>query len=394
MKSLLIVLVLASSLFSAKVVELGEKYQQSKKCKACHHHIVKEWENSWHSKSHFDKDEYFRATIKYVSRKTRKSLNSVKIQCATCHNPRISVTSTDIGYEIDALMNLTRGSTVDKALESDVISEGINCLVCHNVDKILSDKDESHRGINRVEWTNSGTMVGPFDDSKSPYHSAEYRDFLDHDSDKLCLVCHANDKSVAGVVFTNMGKEFIPGRKKCVDCHMGPKEPGIASTLRVKGKTKKRDVRTHGFEGAHFESFIRDALVLNLSKKGSSIYIEIKNPQPHNIPSGFGARELLIDVTYKKNNREMKTESISLTRYYTSKRNKQTIPHLAVSMTKDTSIPAEGKKILKVKKLQGATDVEVKIYYRLVNDKVRSILQLKEKIWSRKSLITSKSLHL
>ncbi|MDD2567283.1 MAG: hypothetical protein PHS10_04795, partial [Thiovulaceae bacterium] len=79
-------------LFGAKPVEVGERFADSEKCKACHIHIVKDWEESWHAKSHYDKDEYLRATTEYVSRKTRKSLNGVKVQCATCHNPRISVT--------------------------------------------------------------------------------------------------------------------------------------------------------------------------------------------------------------------------------------------------------------------------------------------------------------
>jgi len=394
-KILLSLLLVISTLFSAEVVEVEEMFQQSQNCKSCHMHIVKDWEKSWHARSHYNSDEYLKATMDYVSRKTRKSLNSVKVQCATCHNPRISVTSTDMDYEIDAVMGLDKGSDVNKALENDSINEGINCVVCHNIDKIHTDKDESKRGINRIKWMKSGVMTGPYSDAKSPYHKVEHRDFMDKKSDKLCFVCHANDRAMGGMVFTDMKSEYKKSEKACVDCHMGPKKMGIAASLPIdNGKPRKRNVRKHGFEGAHIDSMLKNSLSVDLKAKGSDLIISIKNPQPHNVPSGFGARELIVDVTYKTSSRESSTKSISLTRKYTSKRGKPTIPHLAVKSTKDVSIPANGKKVLKVPILKESAKVEVKVYYRLVNDEVRSILDLKGHVWSKKTLITSKSLKL
>ncbi|MBU1989253.1 hypothetical protein KJ691_00765 [bacterium] len=395
MKIILSILLAFTALFAAKAVEVGERFEDSQKCKACHLHIVKDWEKSWHAKSHYESDEYFKATIDYVSRKTRKSLNSVKVQCATCHNPRISVTSTGIDYEIMAVMELDKDSKVNQALKSDAIDEGINCVVCHNIDKIHSDKDESFRGINRVEWTKSGTMTGPYDDAMSPYHKVEHRDFMDNNSDQLCFVCHANDRAVKGLVFTDMQSEYKKSDKGCVDCHMGPKTMGVAATLKLdNGKAKKREIRSHGFAGGHVASMWEDALNINARQKGNDIVVSISNPQPHNIPSGFGSRELLLEMVFKKGHQDIGNKSISLTRTYTSKRDKPTIPHLAVKASEDLSIPANGKKILKVSNEAGATSVEIKLYYRLVNDEVRSILKLKDPIWSDKSFIASKTLKL
>ena len=105
------------SLFAAaEVVKVDTKFQDSKSCKACHLRIVKEWEESWHSRSHYENDEYFRKSLDYYARKTRKNPNAVKVECATCHNPRISVTSTSDDYEIAAVMGLTKGDSVDKAV--------------------------------------------------------------------------------------------------------------------------------------------------------------------------------------------------------------------------------------------------------------------------------------
>jgi len=396
MKIILIVLLGLTTLFgAAKVVKVDERFQDSQNCKACHLRIVSEWKESWHSKSHYEQDEYFRKSLKYVSRKTRKSLNSVKVQCATCHNPRISVTSTGMDYEIDAIMGLDKNSAVDKAVHDNAISEGINCVVCHNIDKIHDDRDASMRGINRVSWTKSGTMTGPFKDAKSPYHKTVHHKFMNENPNKLCLVCHANDTSVKGIVFTNMQDEYKKGSKNCVECHMGPQRRDVAATYKMyNGKAKMRNVRNHGFVGAHSNSLWVNALSLKLSQKGNNILVNIKNPQPHNIPSGFGSREILVTLLFKKGSKTIEQKEISLTRHYTRKRAKVTIPHLAKKQSKDMSIPAKGKKVLKVNTVEGATSVEVELNYRLVNDEVRTLLKLEGSNWSEKHYITKSTLHL
>jgi len=394
-KALFFLFTFVISLFATQNVAVGEMFENSQKCKACHLHIVNDWEESWHAKSHYKNDEYFRKTIDYVKRKTRKSLNSVKVQCASCHNPRISVTSTSIDYEIDVLMGLDDDSEVNKAISSESIGEGINCVVCHNIDKIHSKADESVRGINRVEWTKSGVMSGPYDDASSPYHKVEHRDFMDTKPDQLCFVCHANDKAVNGFVFTDMKSEYKKGKKSCVDCHMGARELGVAATLRdAQGKRKTRKVRAHRFEGAHTSNMWVDALGLSLSQEKKDLMIMITNPQPHNIPSGFGSRELLVEVAFKSNNKTTKTKTISLTRHYTSKRNKPTIPHLAVSSSKDMSIAAGGKKVLKMPLENSSDSVEVNIYYRLVNDEIHALLKLEEGIWSKRNFIVKDTIKL
>ena len=396
MKIILIALLGLTTLFgSAKVVKVDERFQDSQSCKSCHLRIVKEWKSSWHSRSHYENDEYFRKSLDYVSRKTRKSLNSVKVQCATCHNPRISVTSTDMDYEIDAVMGLDKGSAVDKAVHDNAISEGINCVVCHNIDKIHDDRDASMRGINRVTWTTSGTMTGPYKNAKSPYHKTVHHKFMDEKPNKLCFVCHANDTSAKGLVFTNMQQEYKKGSKNCVECHMGPQRRDVAATYKMyNGKAKIRNVRDHGFMGAHSSVMWVNALGLKLSQKGNNVLINIKNPQPHNIPSGFGSREIVVTILFKKDSKILEQKEISLTRHYTRKRGKVTIAHLAKKQSKDMSIPAKGKKILKVAKVAGATSIEVELNYRLVNDEVRELLKLKGSNWSKKHYIIKSTLHL
>jgi len=395
MKILLVILFGFTALFSAEVVVVEDRFQDSDSCKACHLRIVNEWKGSWHAKSHTQHDEYFRKSLEYVSRKTRKSLNSVKVQCATCHNPRISITSTDQDYEIEAVLGLDKGSAIDKAVHSDTISEGINCVVCHNIDKIHDEYDSTKRGINRVEWTKSGTMTGPYSNAKSPYHKTVSHKFMNTQPNKLCFVCHANDTSVKGLVFTNMEKEYKKGSKNCVDCHMGEKRRDVAATYKMyNGKAKMRDVRSHGFMGAHTPSMWKNALSVKLSQKGINLVIQINNPQPHNLPSGFGSREIIVDVIYKKGLKVIQEKTISLTRNYTRRKNKVTIAHLAKKQSKDVSIPAQGKKVLKIPTVAGATSVDVELNYVLVNEEVRTLLKLKGTNWAKRNFITQKSLKL
>lgn len=389
MRSLWLLAIVSLSLYAAEVVQVGDKFKDSGKCKACHSHIVKQWDNSWHAKSHYGNDEYFQKTIDYVARKSSgKSLNTIKIECATCHNPRISVTSTSAEYEAIASLKLDKDSAATKAVNNDAISEGINCVVCHNIDQIHDNLPDSKRGMNRVSWMPSGTMTGPYGDAKSPYHKVEPRDFMDTNPNQLCFVCHANDTSEEGHRFINMQSEFKSGGKACVDCHMSTRQEGVAATLRdANGQAHKRLIRDHGFKGGHIESMWQGALKVDVRKSARGLDVTLENPQPHALPSGFGSREILIEAQYMSGSKVMKNEVLSLSTHYLSKRDKPTIPHLAVKTTESVSIPAQGSKTFALPLQPGADQVVVSVSYRLVNDEVRELLDLKDPIWSKKMLI-------
>lgn len=364
---------------------LNVKYHDSKKCMACHIKQVKKWSNSYHAKSHYNSDEYLRKTMDYYSRKTRRPINAVKVECAACHNPRIAVTSTDDQYHIDVLFGLDKNSHVNKAVSDSSLSEGVNCLVCHNVDKILDHLPEDRRGVHRIAWNKVGTMSGPFKNVKSPYHQSQYRDFFEDKPEKLCFVCHANDRSKEGLLFTNMKAEYKKSDQTCTDCHMGPKKEGIASNLPMnKGKPFKRMVRDHNFAGAHVSWMWEAALKISAKRQGKRIHVTISNDIPHNIPSGFGARELVLDVTYRSGTDVLRKKSVSLTQRYRDKRGKPTIPHLAKTATKDASVPAQGSKVVKLPVIDGAGQVMIELSYRLVNDEIRKMLKLEDPIWSKK----------
>ncbi len=397
MKPLILLLLLVTFVYAGEPVPLDEKYAKSSKCMKCHFPIVKQWKNSWHAKSHFENDEYFRESIKYMARKVReKSIDTLQVQCAKCHNPRISITETTADDEVAAYLHLKTHKPIENAVKSKDINEGINCAVCHNIDRIHKSRDPSVRGIELLDWLPAGKMGGPFDDAKSSYHQTFQRDFMVTKTNDLCLVCHANQRSIRGFIFANTEQEYKKQRnpKLCVDCHMSEKQPGIASTQKIdNGKPKQRLVRAHGFKGAHSPELIKGALEFSLKKAGKQLLIQLDNPNPHNVPTGYGGREIIIDVAYHAGNKKI-SKSLSLTTHYTSKRKKKTIPECAVGATEDHSIPAMGKKVYKLDIPASVQKAVVTVSYRLVNDEIVKILDLKESLWSEKMLVAQKELTL
>jgi hypothetical protein len=170
---------------------------------------------------------------------------------------------------------------------------------------------------------------------------------------------------------------------------MSPKREGVASTLPIEnGRAKKRMVREHGFIGAHTASMWEEALTITGTQKGSKLLLTITNDNPHNIPTGFGAREIIVDITYMSGSATVEQKQLSLTQHYTDKRGNVTIPHLAVKATEDFSIPANSNRSFAVGIPKGAGNALVTVSYRLVNNEVRELLELKEKEWSDKKFIT------
>lgn len=228
-------------------------------------------------------------------------------------------------------------------------------------------------------------MSGPIEDAKSPYHKTQYRDFFGKDPKQLCFVCHANDRSTKEFVIAKTQQEYKDTQKQCTDCHMSPKKEGFASNLPIdNGKPKKRMVREHGFVGAHTNWLWQDALGIEAKKSGDSFIVTLTNENPHNITTGFGAREPILDVIYRSGSKVIETKSISMAQHYTDKRGKPTVPHLAASATEDMSVPARCTKTFKVPMVEGRGQVTFELHYRLVNDEIRSLLELKQPQWSKK----------
>ncbi len=271
----------------------------------------------------------------------------------------------------------------------------ITLVLRSNIEQIHDELPADKRGVNRVTWMKSGTMTGPYDDAKSPYHQVQPRDFMDTNPNQLCFVCHANDTSEEGHRFIDMQSEFKNTGKTCVDCHMGPRKLGVAATLRdANGQAHQRLIREHGFVGGHTESMWQNALKVEVRKNGNNLDVVLTNPQPHALPSGFGSREILIETQYASGGKVIKNDALSLTTRYLSKRGKPTVAHLAAKTVESFSIPALGSKSFSIPVAVGSDQVIITVSYRLVNDEIRELLDLKDPLWSKKMVIKKLNLKL
>jgi len=135
-------------------------------------------------------------------------------------------------------------------------------------------------------------------------------------------------------------------------------------------------------------------LGVNAKKVKQMLEVTLNNTQSHALPSGFGSREILIEAQYVNGGKILKTETLSLTTKYLSKRDKPTIPHLAVKTISSISIPALSSKTFSLPMPTDAQSVNIVVSYRLVNDEVRELLELKDPIWSKKMVIKKLNLNL
>lgn len=373
---------------------IPKRCSSSVNCKSCHGHIVRDWSKSWHARSHYEKNEYFHNMIDYISKKSYKSKSRIKVTCARCHNPRIGIKKVDEFEDIGHAFDLKNSdSTLEKAVNSEVLKEGINCIVCHKIASIKSSSDKTKRGNDILTWLQPGMIGGPFDDAKSSFHKTKQQTFFNN-PDKLCLVCHENIINASGLMIARTGEEFRAAKgakKKCVDCHMGVKKEGFAALVKnSEGIKKSRMVRRHRFIGAHSNKMLREALDISLKADKKSINVTIKNPNPHNVPTGFGGREVIVTLLYDFGNGKTKQVERRFTSQYWNKRSRLTVPFLAQKQ-KLFSIPAYGTKKVRFKRPNGLKSLTATLSYRLVNKTIGDILKLKQKRWSKEEVIRTRS---
>ena len=374
---------------------IPKRCSSSVNCKSCHGHQVKDWSKSWHARSHYEKNEYFHNMIDYISKKSYKSKDRIKVACARCHNPRIGIKKVDKYEDIGHAFDLeNKNSELAKAIDSEILKEGINCIVCHKIASIENSQDKSKRGNDILTWLKPGTIGGPFNDAKSSFHKTKQQKFFNN-PDKLCLVCHENIINKNGLFVANTGEEFRSvkkAKKKCVDCHMGEKENGFAAMVKNSDGVKMpRMVRRHRFIGAHSKKIIRQALDISLKATSAQIKVRIDNPNPHNIPTGFGGREIIVRAVFDYGHGQKEQAEKHFTSEYYGKKDRPTVPFLAKKQ-KTFSIPAYGHMNVTFKRPKGVKEVTVTLSFRLVNDTLVTMLKLKDKLWSQEEIIQQRSL--
>jgi hypothetical protein len=386
---------------------IDKKWETSDNCKGCHNNITSKWEQSRHANSHYSKNDLFKKTLEYMATKNpTKVVDEIKLECAKCHNPRIGIKNVKAEDKIAILFedeNVTQ--KYNHAFETKTVKNGINCIVCHNIDKIHLNKKRGSQGMGSVYFGEQGTMFGPFDDAHSPYHKTKQRDHFAGDNPKLCFVCHYSAKNEHNVPMYQTGIEYdeisqkakdkIPG---CKSCHMSKRKKGFASNYaKVDEKPKMRMVRVHRFASIDNSDIIKDYIDVkgSFDEKNNKFIIDIKNQTPHKLPTGYGLRKVIIDIEYfDSKNKSMGRYEYILGAKYVDDNGKDTIPHMATKLEYDNRLNPYRQRKLKFPVPNGAVYVEYKFTYRLIDEKLAKEIGVSDEFFLKDYLFYKQKVHL
>ncbi|WP_187647250.1 multiheme c-type cytochrome [Nitrosophilus labii] len=325
--------------------EIDPKYMVAGNCAGCHKWVVGGWKTSWHSKSHYSKNPLYKATLEFMSKRLHKPLEELEIRCAKCHNPRMTVKELSI-EDIYAQGFGFKSKKIEKALNEPYVKDGINCIICHNIDHIKDSKDPEERGYKSIVWCPNDTMFGPFADAKSPCHKTKQGEhFLK--PNKICFICHFNGKNIHGLEIYSTGKEYekTNTQKSCVDSHMSDKREGRISNIVVNGYIPKvKENRSHLFMGARNGNILLKAFDINVYKKEKNLIINLTNVIPHYVPTGFASRKIVISVQFdngKKYKKEIKT-------VFKDDKGRLTLPYLTKEKVFDNRFKPNEQRIYKI----------------------------------------------
>ncbi len=377
---------------------IQEKYSQSKYCAGCHPQQAADWQTTWHAKSHTTQNILYKKTLEFMSKKLYKDSQKLSIECAKCHNPRISVKKVNKGFILSKAFGVKNRDVkkIDLALNRDYLKEGINCIVCHNINRIKHTSNLSKRGFDAVEWGSNHIMVGPFDSNRTNFHQSIRREHFNQDVNRLCYVCHYGGENIHKLPVYTTGKEYEKyyNNEKCVDCHMSVRKKGvIAPHIKKEGEEAKiRELRSHLFAGVRNSDIVKDAFDLNVSQNGSYLLVTLQNKTPHKVPTGYGGRSLRVEVIYFNKNKKIKSIYRDLGVKYLDVNGKKTIPYLAKTIESDLRLKSNEIRKIPFTIPKDATDIEVVIWYQLVNDDLKNLLGITDEVFTKTYKISSQNI--
>jgi nitrate/TMAO reductase-like tetraheme cytochrome c subunit len=374
----------------ADAQRIGSAATNSEICFGCHKDQAKDWNTTWHSRSHVDSNPLYKAIVNYMSRITYQPSESILVECAQCHNPKMTIKEIDNknSFTLSKALNIEteRTKKVETAVSDKAIKDGISCNICHNVAKVHESSSFDMRGFKAVEWGPSDTIFGPFeDDGRAGIHKSVQKEHFT-DPNKLCMVCHFGGERDGTELYTT-GSEYAASESpiKCAECHMSTKREGIISpeVTRAGIIPKVRNIRSHLFEGARNSEILADTIELKANNNGKNIVVELQNLTPHKAPTGFGGRSMDVKVEFKSGNSVIDTKLYTLEVIYTDRRDRETIPYLATKIKSDTRLKADELRKLSIVKPDGATSATITVNYRLASERILKIINFSDPVFDK-----------
>ncbi|MSR74798.1 MAG: hypothetical protein EXS14_04920 [Planctomycetes bacterium] len=219
------------------------RLQSSMECAACHAEVVREWQDSWHSRAYTDPE------VQALSKGFQDK------DCLPCHLPR-PVLETGL-----SLRPLERDRRHD---------EGVDCFTCHFAPEANSMIGRGPLG--------AGARTAPC----QPQESAIIGSL------GLCAPCHNQHKVHEEWKQTSYALEGA-NYKDCNDCHM----PQILRASGVVG-------RSHRYPGAHDTDILRRAATLAAeTESDGAVQLVVSNTGAgHNFPTDERHRAVDLEATF------------------------------------------------------------------------------------------------
>lgn len=392
MKYILGLFILLNSLLFAQG-PVPKSFADAKQCLSCHIEQAKDWETTWHSRSHYDSNPLYSSIVDYISKVSYQSIDATLVTCAQCHNPKMSIKDIDDEYSYAMARAFDIETSQVKEIKASVgdtnIKTGISCVICHAVDKIHESKDMKTRGYEAVEWIRNSTIVGPYGgDGRAVFHSSEKRDHF-VTSDKLCMVCHYGGENKFNIKLYATGEEYdlvkpIQGHG-CADCHMPLDKKGVISPQITKDGINPpiRDIRSHLFAGARNSDILKTTFSLDAKSENDRLVINVKNLTPHKAPTGFSGRSIELKIDFLNGSNVIDTKIVKFEATYQNRRGEETLAYVANKIKSDTRIKPYEQKKISITKPSGATNANIEINYRLVSEEILKLINLKDPTFTK-----------
>ncbi len=394
MKHILYITLVCSCVFA----NVNKKFADPNTCAACHAEQFKDWQSTWHSHAHEEKNELFKKVVSYVKAKSFETRASVLTHCAKCHSPKLEITKVSDEYLYAKAFNVETSVTkkVDKALNASHNKKGISCFICHNIDKIDDKKSPKSGGLDIVHWTKGELIVGPFESSKRPgFHKTAKREHFIK-GDKLCLACHQGSGNYNKLDGYQTGEEVATqtNTKRCVQCHMSSvKKDVIAPHMMLKDEPAVvRQIRSHKFAGARNSDILSNSIELNIKPMAEEVEFLIKNLTPHKVPTGFTGRSMVANFVFYNGTEVAEKQMLDFRVIHLDRMGKESISYVASKVGQDTRLKPKEIRSLVLQKPKGATEVKVEVFYYLVAPTLQELLGIKnDNVFSKKYKVASAS---
>ncbi len=337
-------------------------------CKTCHPKIYREYQHSIHANSSIYKDSLHKAIW---DRHPDKKKNNYK--CAKCHTPS------------DHDLISGKSKLTDNPIQQ---TEPISCQACHQIESI-----EKHAKANKNIFTHKKKYFFSADTKKkgqkvlfkeeksffglltktsgSPYHDIDYSN-ENYYNGESCMGCHAHKQGGNGFTICNLEVKQGNSKETCISCHM-PKQPGTFVNL--------KNTQTHAFHGTSIRNgapmHLSRSIELNLKTLDKGFTVSIHNKATHALfvhPLRLGQ----LRVSIERDGKRIALKPISFHRVI-GKAGKPTMPWLADTVLRDTTIKADEKRTLQLDTpLHKGDTVVIELGYYIANPKIAAKLGIKD----------------